>query len=74
MWISFHVWLEGNKLVDKRACHVALSGSVFDRSLSTVDYQGLAISVLLRDWQGKWDASDTGRFAHSILLRVSLRL
>jgi hypothetical protein len=74
MWISFHVGLEGNKLVDERACHAGLNGPVFYRSLSTVDYQGLTISVLLRDWQRKWDASDTGRFAHSILPRVSLRL
>jgi hypothetical protein len=29
---------------------------------------------LLRDWQGKWDLADTGRFAHFILPRLSLRL
>jgi hypothetical protein len=30
-------------------------------------------SVLVREWQEKWKASDTARFAHSILPRVSLR-
>jgi hypothetical protein len=51
--------------VDERA--------VFDRPLPLVDFQGLARSVLQREWQGKWDAADTGRFTHSILSRVSLR-
>jgi hypothetical protein len=26
-----------------------------------------------REWQGRWDAADTCRFAHSILPKVSLR-
>jgi hypothetical protein len=47
--------------------------------LPPIDFQGLARSVLLREWQGKWDAADTVghcrtlRFAQSILPRVSLR-
>jgi hypothetical protein len=47
--------------------------SEWARLLPSVDFQGLARSVLLREWQGKWDAADTGRFAHSILPKVSLR-
>jgi hypothetical protein len=50
-----------------------LNGAVFERPLLPVDFQGLARSVLLSEWQGKWDAADTGRFAHSILRKVSLR-
>jgi hypothetical protein len=73
MWIPSHVGLEGNEIVDKRAWHVALNGAVFDRPLPSVDFQGLARSVLLREWQGKWDAAETGRFTHSILPKVSLR-
>jgi hypothetical protein len=53
--------------------HASLNGAVFDRPLSPVDFQGLARSVLLREWQGKWDGADTGRFAHFILPGVSLR-
>jgi hypothetical protein len=64
------VWLEGNELVDVR--HAALNG-VVDRSLSSVDFQGLARSVLLKERQGKFEAANTGRFTHSIHPRVSLR-
>jgi hypothetical protein len=46
----------------------------FDRPLPPVDFQGLARSVLLRDWQGQWDAADPVRFTHFILPKVSLRL
>jgi hypothetical protein len=62
MWIRSHEGLEGNKIVDER-----------ERPLPPVDFQGLARSVLLREWQGKWDAADTGRYAHSIYPKVSLR-
>jgi hypothetical protein len=50
-----------------------LNGAVFDRPLLPVDFQGLARSVLLREWQGKWNSADNGRYAHSILHKVSLR-
>jgi ribonuclease HI len=50
MRIPSHVGLEGNENVDERARHVALNGAVFDRPLSLVDFQGLARSVLLREW------------------------
>jgi hypothetical protein len=74
MWIPSHVGLEGNEIVEERARHVALNGTVFDRPLPPVDFQGLARSVLLREWQVKLDAADTGRFAHSILTpKVSVR-
>jgi hypothetical protein len=68
MWIPAHVGLEGNEIVNVRGRHTALNGSVFERPLPPVDFQGLA-----REWQGKWDAADNGRFAHSILPEVSLR-
>jgi hypothetical protein len=55
------------------ARHAALNGAVFKRPLPPVDFQALARSILLRDWQRKWDAADTGTFAHSILTQVSLR-
>jgi hypothetical protein len=51
MWISSHVGLEGNEIVDERARHAALNGAVFDRPLPPVDFQGLARSVLLKEWQ-----------------------
>jgi hypothetical protein len=73
MKIPSHVGLEGNEIVYERARHAALNGAVFDRPLSPVDFQCLARPVLPRDLQGKWDAADTGRFAHSILPRVSLQ-
>jgi hypothetical protein len=72
MWIPAHVGLECNEIVDERARHAAFNGAVFERPLPPVDFQGLASSVLLREWHGKWDAADTGRFAHSILPKVSL--
>jgi hypothetical protein len=65
VWIPSNVGLEGNEL--------ALNDAVFYRPLLSVDFQGLARSVLLREWQGKLDAADTDRFAHSILPKVSLR-
>jgi hypothetical protein len=68
--IPAHVGLESNEIVDERARHAALNGAFFKRPPSPVDFQGLARSVLLRNWQGKWD---TGRLAHSILPKVILR-
>jgi hypothetical protein len=53
LWISSHVELEGNEIVDERAQNAALNGAFFDRPLPPVDFQGLARSVLLREWQGK---------------------
>jgi hypothetical protein len=70
MWIPSH---EVNELVDERARHAPLNGAVFDRPLPPIDFHGLARSVLLREWQRKWDAADIGRFAHSILPKVYLR-
>jgi hypothetical protein len=52
MWIPSHVGLEGNELVNKRARNAALNGAVC-RPLPPVDFQGLARSVLLREWQEK---------------------
>jgi hypothetical protein len=51
-----------------------MNGFIFDRPLLPCDFQSLARPVLLRDWQKKWDLAGTGRFAHSILPRLSLRL
>jgi hypothetical protein len=57
----------------ERARHAALNGSVFDEPLPPVDFQGLIRSVLLRKWQGKWNAADTESFANFILPKVSFR-
>jgi ribonuclease HI len=73
MWISAHEGLEGNEIVDERGQDTALNGAIFERPLLTVDFQGLAESVLLREWQEKKNATDTGRFTHFILSKVSLR-
>jgi hypothetical protein len=70
MWIPAHEGLEDNEIVDERARNAALNGAVFERPLPPVDFQGLGRSVLLREWQGKRDAADTGRFTHSILLNL----
>jgi hypothetical protein len=74
VWIPSYMGLKGNEIVDEQARHAALNGAVFDRKHPPVDIQGLVRSVLPREWQGKWDAADTGRFTHFILPRVSLRL
>jgi hypothetical protein len=73
MWIPSHVRLEGNEIVDEWARHAAINGAVFDRPFPPLDFQGLARSVLLREWQRKWDAADTDRFAQTILSKLSLR-
>jgi hypothetical protein len=73
MWILSHVGFVGNELVDGEARCASLNGSIFERPLSPCDFQSLARPVLLREWQRKWDLVDTGRFAHFILPRVSLR-
>jgi hypothetical protein len=65
MWISSHVGLIGNKLVDERARHVVLEGFIFDRPLFPIDLQSLARPALIRAWT-KRDFVDTSRFAHSI--------
>jgi ribonuclease HI len=49
MWISSHVGLEGNEIIEERAQHAALNVVVFGRPLSPVDFQGLTRSVLLRE-------------------------
>jgi hypothetical protein len=73
MSIPSHVGLVGNELVDGEARYASLNGSIFDRLLSPCDFQSLARPVLLKEWQKKWDLADTGRFAHSILPKISLR-
>jgi hypothetical protein len=71
MWIPSHVGLKGNKHEWLR--HPALNDAVFEEVVyPPFDLKGLAKSVLLREWQGKWDAADIGRFAHSILPNVSI--
>jgi hypothetical protein len=42
-------------------------------ALLPCDFESLARPVLLGEWQKRWDLTDTGRFAHSILPSVSLR-
>jgi hypothetical protein len=56
----------GNELVNLRARQAALEGSIFDRPLSSSDFQSLARPALMRAWQAIWGSTDTGRFAHSI--------
>jgi hypothetical protein len=73
MWILSHVGLVGNELVDGEARYTSLNGSIFDRPLSLCDFQSSAKPVLLKEWQRKWDLTDTGQFDQSILPRVSLR-
>jgi hypothetical protein len=46
--IPSFVRLVGNELVDKRARKAALEGSIFDRLLSSSDFQSLAIPALKR--------------------------
>jgi ribonuclease HI len=53
MWIPFHVGVVGNKLVDDRARQVALEGTIFDRPLSSSNFQSLARPALMRAWQAK---------------------
>jgi hypothetical protein len=50
MWIP-HVGLVGNELVDERARQAALEGSIFDRPLSSSDFQSLTTPALMRAWQ-----------------------
>jgi hypothetical protein len=69
MWIPSHVGLVRNELANERARQVALEGSIFDRPLSSSDFQSLA----KRARQAKWDSADTGRLAHSVFPDVKLR-
>jgi hypothetical protein len=58
MWIPSHLGLVGNELVDERARQAALEGSIFDRLLSSSNFQSLDIPALMRAWQAKWDSAD----------------
>jgi hypothetical protein len=62
--------LEGDEIVDERARHAScvIEWSVFERPILPVDFH-LVRSVFLREWQGNWDATNTGRFTHFILPR-----
>jgi hypothetical protein len=53
MWIPSHVGLMENELVDEQARQAALEGSIFDRPLSSSDFQSLARPALMRAWQAK---------------------
>jgi hypothetical protein len=73
-----HVGLKGNELVDERTRHAALNGAVF--SFPPVDFLGSARYVLLLEWQRRWDAAVTSRFApysrgylFNLVLRVKER-
>jgi ribonuclease HI len=72
-WIPSHVGLVGNELDNERARQAALEGSIFDRPLSSSNFQSLARPALMRLWQAKWDSAGTGRFANSIFPDVTLR-
>jgi hypothetical protein len=50
-----------------------LESTIFDRPLSSSDFQFLARPALMRAWQAKWDSAVTGRFAHSIFPDVTPR-
>jgi hypothetical protein len=50
MWIPSCVGLVGNELVDERVKQAALEGSIFDRPLSSSDFQSLARPALMRAW------------------------
>jgi hypothetical protein len=73
MWIPSHVGLVENELVYERARQTALEVSIFDKPLSSNDYQSLTRPALMRAWQAKWDSADTGRIAYSIFPDVTLR-
>jgi hypothetical protein len=49
-----------------------LEGSIFDRPLSSSDFQRLARPALIRAWQTKWDSANSYRFVHFIFLDVTL--
>jgi hypothetical protein len=53
IWIPSHVGQLGNELVGNRAQQAALEGSIFDRPLSSSDFQSLARPALMRAWQAK---------------------
>jgi hypothetical protein len=53
MWIPSHVGLVGNELIDDRARQAALEGTIFDRPLSSSDFQILARPALMRALQAK---------------------
>jgi hypothetical protein len=42
MWTPSHVGLTENEMIDEQARQSALKGSIFDRPLSSNDYQSLA--------------------------------
>jgi hypothetical protein len=73
MWIPSHVRLVVNELVDERVRRVALEGSIFDRPLSSSDFQSLGRPASIRSCQAKCGSADTGRFAYSIFPDVTLR-
>jgi hypothetical protein len=56
MWIHL-TW--NWQVTRKRDVGRTSTSSGIDRLLPTADFQSLAIYVLLREWQRKWDASDT---------------
>jgi hypothetical protein len=56
MWISFHVGLEGNKLVDERACYASLNGPVFYRVCRLSGFGNICFTKRL--------AEKVGRFRH----------
>jgi hypothetical protein len=54
MWIPSHVGQLGNKLVGNRARQAPLKGSIFDRPLSSSDFQSLARLALKIRLHGYW--------------------
>jgi hypothetical protein len=55
MWNPSHVGLVENELVDDQAQQAALEGTIFDKPLSSSDFQSLVRPALIRVWQAKWD-------------------
>jgi hypothetical protein len=77
MWISSHVGIQGNELVDILANEGSIFGVLFQdqaglTTVNTSDVHTRASTSLLTEWQERWNDSKMGRYCYSIVSRISI--
>jgi RNase H len=69
-WIPAHVGIQRNKRANALAKLAALEDVYLQASPISSDFIPLARSRIQNEWQEKWNRSEMGRFAYSILPSV----
>ena len=73
-----HTAIPGNELVDRKAREVAHDISVYKisapKEITVHEGYRMATVMLLKSWQHKWNAENTGCFTYSLMPNVNAKV